>query len=49
MNRKIYFAPSMDIVDVVGESGFAGSSFDDTSCGTGDVSLDYGGYDNEFE
>lgn len=49
MNRT-YLMPAVDIIDVKCEAGFRESSpFDDVRYGTGDIFLDYGGYDNEFE
>lgn len=49
MNRT-YLTPAVDVVDVRCEAGFKESSyFNDVHYGMGDVSLDYGGYDNEFE
>lgn len=49
MNRT-YLMPIVDIIDVRCETGFAESNpYNDVNYGTGDVLLNYGGYDNEFE
>ncbi len=48
--NKTYLMPAVDIVDVKCEAGFKESDhFNDVNYGMGDVFLDYGGYDNEFE
>lgn len=49
MNR-IYLMPAVRMIDVACETGFAVSdSLNDAGKGTGDVTIGYGGYDNEFE
>lgn len=42
--------PVVKTIDVRCEAGFAESNpYNDVYYGTGDVFLNYGGYDNEFE
>ncbi len=49
MNRT-YLMPSLREIGVACETGFAVSgSLNDSGNGTGDVTIGYGGYDNEFE
>lgn len=48
--NKTYLIPALRQIDVVCETGFLVSgSLNDSGNGTGDVTIGYGGYDNEFE